>query len=118
MTVRCTRPWGDWEVLATGEGYKVKRLRVAPGERLSYQRHRHRSEYWLVVSGSALVTINGKAHELHEGGTLLVPQQALHRIQNGGAIDLVIIEIQRGSLCEESDIERVEDDYGRGCEDI
>jgi mannose-6-phosphate isomerase len=108
-----TRPWGSWDVLDTGEGYKVKRIHVKPGCRLSYQRHAHRSEHWVVLSGEATCTIDGALTVAHAGHSVDVPVGAKHRLANEGDVELVIIEVQRGAYTGEDDIVRFEDDYGR-----
>jgi len=110
---RATRPWGSWEVLDEGAGYKVKRIHVTPGCRLSYQRHEHRSEHWVVLTGVATVVIDGDVSVAYAGQTVDVPQGAMHRLGNAHAAELVIIEVQRGHYTGEDDIVRLEDDYGR-----
>ena len=112
---RATRPWGSWQVLDRGAGYKVKRIQVSPGCRLSYQRHEHRSEHWVVLSGVATVVIDGRVSIAHAGQTVDVPQGAKHRLGNAHAVELVIIEVQSGAYTGEDDIVRFDDDYGR-CE--
>jgi mannose-6-phosphate isomerase-like protein (cupin superfamily) len=107
------RPWGSWEVIDEGDGYKVKRIHVTPGCRLSYQMHDHRSEHWVILSGVATCTIDGETLVAYEGHTVDVPQGAKHRLANLGKIELVIIEVQRGKYTGEDDIVRLEDDYGR-----
>ena len=106
------RPWGFWELLAMGPRYKVKRLVVQPGQRLSLQYHHHRSEHWVVVQGEALVQRDGEILYLQPGEGCFIPIRGVHRITNPGTEPLVIIEIQYGQ-CDESDIVRLEDDYGR-----
>ena len=108
-----TPPWGSWEVLDHGEGYKVKRIHVTPGCRLSYQLHIHRSEHWVVLSGEATCTIDGQVSVAPAGHTVDVPLGAKHRLANLGDEELVIIEVQRGAYTGEDDITRFEDDYGR-----
>ena len=108
-----TRPWGDWTVIDVGPGFAVKRIRVAPGGELSLQRHAHRGEHWVVVSGQATVTLDVARHTLGPGEAIAVPQGAVHRVANGGAADLVFIEVQHGAVLSEDDIERLEDRYGR-----
>jgi mannose-6-phosphate isomerase-like protein (cupin superfamily) len=110
---RDTRPWGTWEVVATGDGHVVKRIMVAPGARLSLQRHRHREEHWVVVTGRAHVTIDDRSFPCAMGDHVHVPCGAVHRIANPGAEPLVVIEVQQGTLLDENDIERIEDDFGR-----
>jgi len=107
------RPWGSWYVLDVGEGYKVKRIEVRPGHRLSYQTHDRRSEHWCVVRGTATCLLDGETVVLSLGETLDVPRGAAHRISNLHDDDLTIIEIQRGTYLGEDDILRLEDDYGR-----
>lgn len=109
----CIRPWGSWEVLDVGPGYKIKRLHVRPGQRLSYQMHAHRSETWVVVFGIATCVVNGEAFAVGPGETITVPEGAAHRIINAHGEDLMILEVQRGGYTGEDDIMRIEDDYGR-----
>jgi mannose-6-phosphate isomerase len=111
--MRDARPWGHFTVLDEADGYKVKRIVVLPQKRLSYQTHKHRSEHWMVVAGSARVTIDGNDTVVSTGGTIDVPQGAAHRIENVGSEKLVFIEIQRGTYLGEDDIQRLQDDYGR-----
>ncbi len=109
-----TRPWGSWHILDEGPGFKVKRLEVHPGARLSYQSHEHRSEGWIVVTGVATCTVDGVVREARPGDAVHVPQGARHRLANLGLEQLVIVEVQRGDYTGEDDIVRYEDDYGRG----
>lgn len=108
-----TRPWGSWHVLEEAPGYKVKRLHVHPGARLSYQSHEHRSEHWFVASGTASCVVDDEKVVVGTGGSLDVPVGSKHRIMNDGSADLVIIEVQRGEYTGEDDIVRYADDYGR-----
>jgi len=107
------RPWGSFTVLDEGEGYKVKRIEVLAGKRLSYQRHARRAEHWMVVAGAARVTLDGGDIVVGCGETVDIPVGAAHRIENAGADTLVFIEIQRGDYLGEDDITRLEDDFGR-----
>lgn len=107
------RPWGSFTVLDEGNGFKVKRIEVLPGKRLSYQKHAHRAEHWMVVQGNALVTLDGQEFPLSPGGTIDIPRGSAHRIKNQGMGMLVFVEIQRGNYLGEDDIARLEDDYGR-----
>jgi mannose-6-phosphate isomerase-like protein (cupin superfamily) len=107
------RPWGRWEILLEEPNYKVKRITVKPGQRLSYQKHAKRREYWTVVEGSALATLNGEDVSLESGGRIEIPTGAAHRIANTGKGNMVFIEVQLGDYFGEDDIERLEDDYGR-----
>jgi mannose-6-phosphate isomerase len=108
-----TRPWGSWHVIDVERGFKIKRIHVNPGERLSYQTHRHRSEHWVVVFGIATCTINGTTVVAGPGESVDVPQGAKHRLANEGSEELIIVEVQRGAYTGEDDIVRLEDDYGR-----
>jgi mannose-6-phosphate isomerase-like protein (cupin superfamily) len=110
---RSERPWGYYEVLLEDAEHKVKRIVVYPGSRLSLQRHRHRDEHWLIVSGEAVFTLNTDELILGKGQSIDIPRGALHRVRNTGETDLVIVEVQTGDYFDENDIERVEDDYGR-----
>ena len=107
------RPWGYYEVLLDEDHYKVKRIVVYPGRRLSLQRHQHRAEHWHVLSGTATVRSGEKEIILGMGESIDIPETALHRLHNSGEDELMIIEVQRGEYCGEDDIERFEDDYGR-----
>src|SRR5205085_992700 len=107
------RPWGSFTVLDEGHAYKVKRIEVLPDKRLSYQKHERRSEHWMVVQGTAKVTLDGREITVNTGGTVDIPSGAAHRIENVGLETLVFIEIQRGTYFGEDDIQRLQDDYGR-----
>ena len=108
------RPWGNYTVLDDdAPDHKVKRIVVHPGKRLSYQRHSQRSEHWFIVSGTAVVTLDGVETTLHAGESIDIPQEGAHRIANPGDDDLVFVEVQHGTYFGEDDIERLEDDYGR-----
>jgi len=106
------RPWGRWEEYLNEDGYRVKRIIVHPGERLSLQRHRLRSEHWVIASGEGVMTLDEKTWTLNAGDYVFVPVEGVHRVQNSGTENLIIIETQMG-VCDEDDIERIEDDYGR-----
>ncbi|MCS7079994.1 MAG: phosphomannose isomerase type II C-terminal cupin domain [Chloracidobacterium sp.] len=110
---RETRPWGQYAVLDAGPGYKVKRIEVLPGKRMSYQKHARRHEHWMVVQGCAQVTLDGDERLVRVGEAVDVPIGAAHRIANPGAELLVLIEIQRGDYLGEDDIIRLQDDFGR-----
>ncbi|MBO0797587.1 MAG: phosphomannose isomerase type II C-terminal cupin domain [Blastocatellia bacterium] len=107
------RPWGSFTVLDEGPGYKVKRIEVLPGKRLSYQKHAQRAEHWMVVQGLARVTLDGKEILLKTGEVADIPVGAAHRIENPGDVKMIFIEIQRGSYLGEDDIVRLQDDFGR-----
>lgn len=107
------RPWGSYTVLEEGERYKIKRVVINPGERLSLQKHYHRSEHWVVVKGTAKVTIGDIEIFKHENESAYVPKSTLHRLENPGKVPLEIIEVQNGEYVGEDDIVRVDDHYGR-----
>jgi mannose-6-phosphate isomerase-like protein (cupin superfamily) len=107
------RPWGNYTVLDEGDSYKVKRIVVDPGERLSYQRHAHRDEHWVAVSGEGVVTLDDQRVALTVASPVDVPRDMPHRVSNDGSEPLVFIEVQRGAYLGEDDIVRLEDDYGR-----
>jgi mannose-6-phosphate isomerase-like protein (cupin superfamily) len=107
------RPWGYYRVLLDRPDHKVKEIVVHPGRRLSLQQHRHRSEHWIIVSGSAVVTLNDSTMLLKPGQSVDIPVGAKHRVQNPGLEDLVFVEVQSGTYFGENDIERFEDDFGR-----
>ena len=107
------RPWGRFTILADEDDHKVKRITVTPGQRLSLQRHNHRREHWLIVSGRATVTLDDALLELGPGDSIDIALQAVHRVRNNGTEDVVFIEVQLGDYFGEDDIERLEDDYGR-----
>jgi len=106
-------PWGDHTSLFQGDGVKVKRLFVKPGRQLSLQVHRHRSEHWIVVRGTAHVTIDGQVSTVCENSAVHVPKGSSHRLSNRGTTMLEIIEVQTGHHLGEDDIVRIEDDFGR-----
>ncbi len=108
------RPWGYFELLLDEPGYRVKRVVVKQGERLSLQFHRHRSEHWHFVSGSGLAVVNDETTFVRTGTSLDIPQGCRHRLENDGEAPLVLVEIQRGEVLDEDDIVRLQDDYGRG----
>jgi mannose-6-phosphate isomerase-like protein (cupin superfamily) len=108
------RPWGSFTVLDEGEGYKVKRIEVLPGKRLSYQKHARRAEHWFVVQGTALVTLNDKEIIVKRDEAIDIKIGDAHRVQNPDEnVTLVFIEVQRGDYLGEDDIVRLDDDFGR-----
>ena len=107
------RPWGSYQSLDLGERYQVKRIVVKQGGKLSLQLHHHRAEHWVVVRGTARVTIGDNVQILHENESVYVPSDSKHRLENLGKIDLELIEVQTGSYLGEDDIVRIEDDYRR-----
>lgn len=107
------RPWGFYTVLCSGQGYKMKKIVVNPGQLLSLQLHYHRSEHWIVIGGTARVTIGETVQMVHENESVFVPQSTMHRMENPGRLPLEIIEVQNGSYLGEDDIVRFEDMYDR-----
>jgi mannose-1-phosphate guanylyltransferase/mannose-6-phosphate isomerase len=107
------RPWGSYTVLEDTPFYKIKRVTVKPGQKLSLQLHHHRSEHWIVVSGTAEVVLNTETQLLHQGESTFVRSGMRHRLKNPGVIPLEVIEVQLGEYLKEDDIVRFEDDYGR-----
>ncbi|MBI5231393.1 MAG: mannose-1-phosphate guanylyltransferase/mannose-6-phosphate isomerase [Coriobacteriales bacterium] len=107
------RPWGSWTSLLKGPGFQIKLLEIKPGTRPSTQRHRHRSEHWIVVAGTALVTRDDEILEVHVNESAYIPVGSVHRIENQGKVPLKVIEVQVGEYLGEDDIVRIEDDWER-----
>ncbi len=107
------RPWGSVDSIGTGQRYQVKKIRVKPGARLSLQSHVHRSEHWVVVGGTARVTLGDEVRLLTENESIYIPLGAVHRLENPGRIPLELVEIQSGTYLAEDDVVRYEDDYER-----
>jgi mannose-6-phosphate isomerase len=107
------RPWGTFTVLDEGNNFKVKRIEVLPGKRLSYQKHSQRAEHWVVVQGTAKVTLDDRDSVLASGEAIDIAIGSAHRVENPGTDTLVFIEVQRGSYLGEDDIIRLQDDFGR-----
>jgi len=107
------RPWGGYSSVLSGARFQVKRLFVKPGKKLSLQKHHHRAEHWVVVSGMAEVTIDGKVSMVGENESVYLPLGCVHRLANPGKILLELIEVQTGSYLGEDDIIRIEDEFGR-----
>ncbi|PIT24912.1 mannose-1-phosphate guanylyltransferase/mannose-6-phosphate isomerase [Snodgrassella alvi] len=107
------RPWGSYTVLEDVDGYKIKRIEVKPGKRLSLQRHWHRSEHWIVVSGTATVTVGDSSYFVRPNESTYIRMGEIHRLTNDGKIPVVLIEAQVGEYTGEDDIERLEDDFKR-----
>lgn len=112
-TLEIERPWGSYRRVDVGHRYQVKRIVVAPGARLSLQRHYHRAEHWIVIAGCAEVTIDGATSIVREGASVFIRQGAVHRCANPGKIPVVMIEVQTGTYTGEDDIVRLADVYGR-----
>lgn len=115
---KVVRPWGSFQVLFEGNDYLIKSITVNPGKRLSLQRHFHRNEHWVVVSGTAEVTSGEKSFYLTENESTYIPKTVFHRLSNPGKFPLELIEVQQGQYIEEDDIERIEDDYGRTLDSV
>ncbi|MBL8151604.1 MAG: phosphomannose isomerase type II C-terminal cupin domain [Blastocatellia bacterium] len=107
------RPWGIYQVLDEGKSFKVKRIEVLPGKRLSYQKHAKRAEHWVIVQGKGKITLDGYEIVLQFGESIDIGIGVAHRIENIGTEKLIFIEIQSGTYFGEDDIVRLEDDYGR-----
>jgi mannose-1-phosphate guanylyltransferase/mannose-6-phosphate isomerase len=107
------RPWGKYDSVDNGQRFQVKRITVKPGAKLSVQMHHHRAEHWIVVAGTALVTIDGKDQYLSENQSVYIPITAVHALENPGKVPLELIEVQSGSYLGEDDIVRFSDKYGR-----
>jgi len=107
------RPWGTFTVLDEGANFKVKRIEVLPGKRLSYQKHAQRAEHWVVVQGTAKVTLDDRDHIVSAGEAIDIAIGSAHRVENPGDELLVFIEVQRGNYLGEDDIVRLQDDFGR-----
>jgi mannose-1-phosphate guanylyltransferase / mannose-6-phosphate isomerase len=110
---RLYRPWGFFESIIQGERFQVKRLVVAPGRKLSLQKHFHRAEHWVVVNGSALVTRDDETLLVRENESIYLPLGCVHRLENPGKIPLTLIEVQSGAYLGEDDIVRFDDVYKR-----
>ena len=110
---KVVRPWGYYRSLESGAGFQVKEIVVNPGAKLSLQKHHHRAEHWVVVDGTARVTLDAETFERGPDETTYIPREAVHRVENPGAEPLRLIEVQCGDYLGEDDIVRLEDDYGR-----
>lgn len=106
------RPWGRWEEYLNEPGYRVKRIMVHPGKRLSLQKHEHREEHWVIVQGEGKFTLNEEVTRIQKGDRLHIKLGDVHRLENDRDEYLVLIEVQLG-ICLEDDIQRLEDDFGR-----
>ncbi len=111
--MKVIRPWGSYTVLGEGQNFKVKLIEMAPYKRLSLQRHKLRSEHWIIVEGKARVINENHTHNLKKNDSIFISKMSLHRLENFTDIPLKIIEVQCGSYLEEDDIERFQDDHGR-----
>ena len=111
------RPWGSYDFVHGGPGFKIKHITVHPGRKLSLQMHRHRAEHWIVVRGTARVTRGEETFVVSENQSTYIPQSVRHRLENPGTVPLELIEVQSGSYLGEDDIIRFEDTYGRADRD-
>ena len=107
------KPWGEFQILISGENYLVKKISVKPNGILSLQSHKYRAEHWLIAKGEAEVTVNNKVLKLKENEHIFISKGALHRVANKNINDLEIIEMWYGEILDENDIKRYEDIYGR-----
>lgn len=107
------RPWGRFYVIHDEPLYKLKRIEVDPGHRISYQYHNKRSEVWTIIDGEGFITLDGKENKYSKGETVLIPKGIKHRIENKGLEKIIFIEVQTGSYFGEDDIVRIQDDYNR-----
>ena len=107
------RPWGSYFTMAEGSNWQVKRINVNPGQSLSLQKHNHRSEHWVIVSGEALIEVGDEKKKLLKNQSIYIPLGFKHRLSNPGLERLILIEVQSGSYLGEDDIIRYEDNYGR-----
>ena len=112
------RPWGKYYVLVDEPHYKLKKIEVNPCQRLSYQFHHHRKEYWTIVEGEAVVTLDGEEITLKYGESIHIPLGAKHRIENRTSELVIFIEVQTGTYFGEDDIVRLQDDYSRTEENL
>ena len=112
------RPWGKYTTLAEGDGYKVKRIVINPGQSISLQIHYHRSEHWTVISGTGKLTLNEKEIIFRENESTYIPIGTAHRLENPGKLPLAIIEVQNGKYLGEDDIVRLDDAYGRAAAEM
>jgi mannose-1-phosphate guanylyltransferase/mannose-6-phosphate isomerase len=110
---RVERPWGWYETVSEAPGNKVKRIRVHPGQQLSLQKHHQRAEHWVVVLGTARITLDERQFDLHVGQACDIAVGQVHRLANLGSEPVEIVEVQFGAYLGEDDIVRLEDNYGR-----
>ncbi|MDQ0316207.1 mannose-1-phosphate guanylyltransferase/mannose-6-phosphate isomerase [Amorphus orientalis] len=110
---RVYRPWGWYQTMDIGDRFRVKRIAVKPGAKLSLQKHFHRAEHWVVVRGTAEITVGDDTRILRENESIFIPMGEVHRLANPGKIGVEIIEVQTGAYLEEDDIVRIQDDFGR-----
>ena len=107
------RPWGSYETLVISENYQVKKIIVKPGQKLSFQKHFKRSEHWIIIEGTPIVTLGDNKKEFMKNDHIFIPKEYFHRIENQNSHDVVFIEVQHGEYLGEDDIVRIDDIYGR-----
>jgi mannose-1-phosphate guanylyltransferase len=107
------RPWGTYYNALEEPGFKIKKIVVKPSSRLSLQSHEHRSEHWVVVQGQALITLDDEEVKMERDQYIYIPKGSIHRLQNLGQEDLILVEVQLGAYLGEDDIKRYQDDYNR-----
>jgi len=107
------RPWGYFNSISRKDNYQIKIISLNPSAKISLQKHKHRSEHWIVISGIATVTLGEKVFDLHVNESIFIPAEEIHRLSNNQTTELKIIEIQTGEYLEEDDIFRIEDIYQR-----
>jgi mannose-6-phosphate isomerase-like protein (cupin superfamily) len=113
MTYKEGRPWGTFEIINESDSYKVKKITVHPGKRLSLQSHEKRSEYWIIISGNGVLTQDNIQKVVSKNSQVFIPVKQKHRIHNTGTEPLIFIEVQTGTYFGEDDIIRYDDDYNR-----
>ena len=113
MNSKVNKPWGSFEILDNGKNYLLKKIFVNPGGILSLQRHKYRSEHWIVAEGQAEVTVDDKVSILDKNENIFIPQGSIHRLSNKTSNNLIVIEMWYGEKLDENDIERYEDIYNR-----
>ena len=107
------RPWGTWEVLISSENFVIKKIVVLSQKILSLQLHHHRSEHWIILQGTGIVTLDGTTFTVQQNDHIFIPKKHKHRIENDTNTPLIFIEIQTGDILDENDIVRFQDEYGR-----
>lgn len=112
-TITEQRPWGYFTVLEENSSYKVKKLVVNPGQKLSLQFHRHREEHWVIVEGTPTIYCGELCKEFNKGESLFIPKEEIHRIENHTSEKVIVIEVQNGDYLGEDDIVRIKDEYSR-----
>jgi len=107
------RPWGYYKILEEDKNYKVKKLVVNPGKRISLQTHKYRNEFWAIVDGNPMIVCGDVCKKYYPGESVFIPKETRHRLENRTDSQITVIEVQNGSYLGENDIQRIEDDYNR-----